>query len=181
MVFYTTALATDGFRLVENGNNNLFFAVYNNTTALSSSTTPAGSFQHGSWVHVVATFSSTPGVGIAIYINGVLSASNIATGTMSVATGKLLSFMVKSYSASGYVKGSLANIVFQNTSTPWTAAQILSLWQYGVVPAGATFIYALNQTSGTVATDSSGNSNNGTVANGIWSSTNFPTTLRLNA
>jgi hypothetical protein len=95
---------------------------------------------------------------------------------MSAAAAQLLTFNSRSFT-NYYAQSTMANIVWQNTTTSWTDAQVLDLYQSDTVPTGVTMYLAMNEGTGTTATDTSGNANNGTLTVPTWT-TDTPTKLR---
>lgn len=169
---YNTAAFTNGiFVGAGTGKSSIEVTVYNNTTILSSRSITA---VVGDWVHIAATY--LPNGTCKIYRNGVLISSATSTGTMSVATAQTLTFNSRSYSGS-YAQSSISNIVWQNTITSWTDAQVLDIYQTNKLPVGTTMYLALNEGTGTTATDTSGNGNNGTLTAPTWT-TDTPTKTR---
>ena len=160
----TSASFTDGFILSKGlGRGDIEFIAYNTTN--SGGTLRTGQISDGDWAHIVVTY--LPSGSCKIYLNGVLAQSltasnSMTTGTTSIYVGK------RSYNAT-YAGLNIDNLVWHNTATPWTAAQVLALYQSGTIPTGATAVYPLNEGGGSIAYDTSGNGNNGTITSGTWS------------
>lgn len=159
-----SASFTDGFILFRGvGRGDIDFLAYNSTN--SGGTLRTGQVSDGAWHHIAVTY--LPSGSCSIYQNGALvqtiTASNsMATGTTSIYVGR------RSYTAA-FAGLNASQLVWHNTTTPWTAAQVLALYQQGTVPTGATAVYPLSEGAGTVAYDTSGNGNNGTITSGTWS------------
>lgn len=155
---------TNGFILSRGvGRGDIDFLAYNSTN--SGGTLTTGQVSDGTWHHIAVTY--LPSGSCSIYQNGALvqtiTASNsMATGTTSIYVGR------RSYTAA-FAGLNASNLVWHNTTTPWTAAQVLALYQSGTIPTGATAVYPLSEGAGTVAYDTSGNGNDGTITSGTWS------------
>ncbi len=160
----TSAAFTDGFILNRvAGRGDIEFIGYNTTNSINTSLR-TGQVSDGQWTHIVVTY--LPSGVCRMYQNGVLvntvtATNTITTGTTSVYVGR------RSYTAA--FAGMNANqLVWHNTTTPWTAQQVQDLYNKGTVPTGATAVYPLSEGAGTVAYDTSGNGNNGTITSGTW-------------
>lgn len=125
----------------------------------------------GKWVHLV--FTHVQGSQKA-YVNGALVDSD--TAIMIDQAGQAMYFC-KSYQLTNFYSGLMSGVVFHNTTTPWTQAQITALYQNGTIPSGATCVLPLQEGAGTTAYDSSGNGNNGTITAGTFTS-DVPTKKR---
>lgn len=164
LISSNSAAFTDGFYLGRgNGRGDIEFVGYNSTNPVNT-TLRTGNVSDGVWAHVAVTY--LPSGVCNIYLNGVLAntvtaTNTITTGTTSVYVGK------RSYTAA-FAGLNASQLVWHNTTTPWTAAQVLALYQSGTVPTGATAVYPLSEGAGTVAYDTSGNGNNGTITSGTW-------------
>lgn len=118
----------------------------------------------GKWVHIVGTYKVNEA---KLYVNGALLSSDTSI-TMTAPT-QTLTFGRRSAASTNFAQVFLSNIVLHNTTTPWTATQVQALYDSGTIPTGATAVYRLTEGSGSVANDTSGNGNNGTITNGTWS------------
>jgi len=160
-----SAAFTDGFWFGKgNGRGEFEFVGYNSTNSINTALR-TGQVSDGMWAHVAVTYQ--PSGVCSIYLNGVLvntvtATNTISTGTTSIYVGR------RSYIAT-FAGLNASQLVWHNTTTPWTAAQVLALYQSGTVPTGATAVYPLNEGAGTIAYDTSGNGNNGTITSGTWS------------
>lgn len=160
LIDYSDSGPSGGMNLTVVGGNRLGFGIYNGGSITSNLSV---NLAKGTWVHVVGTYKVNE---VNLYVNGVLIGTDTST-TMSAPT-QTLTFGRRSAAASNYFGGSMSNIVWHNTTTPWTAEQVLALYQSGTVPTGATAVYPLSEGAGTVAYDTSGNGNNGTITSGTW-------------
>lgn len=165
------ATPSQGFRLVtEASTDNVYVAVSHSG---GTKYVDAGSKKfRNKWVNVV--FTHVQGAQ-KIYVNGVLTDSD--TGTMVDATGQTLTIGRNSYAATEYFSGSMSNLVFHNTTTPWTQGQVTALYTSGTIPTGATAIMPLQEGAGTTALDTSGNGNHGTITDGTYTA-DVPTKKR---
>lgn len=162
----TSAAFTDGFILSKGvGKGYIDFVAYNSTNNILSGNLWTGQVSDGSWVHIAVTY--LPSGTCAIYQNGVLAMSTTATGTM--ATGTTSVYVGKRSYTAAYAGLNVSQLVWHNTTTPWTAAQVLALYKSGTIPTGATAVYPLSEGAGSIAYDTSGNGNNGTITSGTWS------------
>lgn len=113
------------------------------------------------WTHVLVTFDGTTLTG---YVDGAASLT-VATVGGSVATTNN-EIKIGAAAAANWFSGRMLNMVI----APYmTAAQVLALYSQGTVPTGATAVYPLNEGAGSIAYDTSGNGNNGTITSGTWS------------
>lgn len=165
LVSWGTTTATDGLTIqFPTSPYALIFQIFSSTTQVLDLQV---SVQANRWTHAV--FQYQPSGACSIYVNGVVVATGTSTGTMTAPTGQSLSFAKRSY-ATTYAPCQMQNIVWQNTSTPWTVAQVWALYLNGAIPSGATFAYPLTEGMGTTAYDISGNGNNGTITSGTYTS-----------
>lgn len=171
-VSYNSAAFTDGIFISKNANSaNININVYNGGTSVYANTLNAPASQ---WIHIAVTY--LPNGTCKTYKNGVLLSSATSSGTMTAAAAQLLTFNSRSFT-NYFAQSTISNIVWQNTTTSWTDAQVLDLYQSDTVPAGVTMYLAMNEGTGTTATDTSGNGNNGTLTAPTWT-TDTPTKLR---
>jgi len=163
---YNSAAFTDGVIIARGaGKANLEVNIYNGLTNICGLNAMSNTAAKDSWIHVAVTYQ--PNGACKLYFNGNLQQSVTSTGTMSAAAAQTLVFGNRSYgdAPNGC---NLSNIVWQNTTTPWTAQQVLDLYNKGTVPTGATAVYPLNEGAGTIAYDTSGNANDGTITLPTW-------------
>jgi len=163
---YNSAGFTDGVSIVRGaGKSNIEVNIYNGITNICGLNSLSNTAAKDSWIHVAVTY--LPSGTCNLYFNGTLKQTLTSTGTMGVAAAQTLVFGNRSYvdAPNGC---NLSNIVWQNTTTPWTAQQVLDLYSKGTVPTNATAVYPLNEGAGTIAYDTSGNANNGTITSGTW-------------
>jgi len=155
---------TDGIMLLRNTTvtNKIQFLGYNSTNIMF---TVGGVALEKTWVHFAATY--LPSGTCKAYINGELVETVTATG--SIATGTTSIYFGRRANTAVFAGMNANQLVWHNTTTPWTAEQVLALYQSGTVPTGATAVYPLSEGAGTVAYDTSGNGNNGTITSGTWS------------
>jgi len=125
--------------------------------------------RYGEWMHVAFTLTGTTGL---LYINGTLDNQGATNPTSALSpVGMSLNARVdNSYPSNGQY----SNMYFYGSVL--TQTQIVSAMN-GVYPSGANRILNLNEGSGTVAYDSSGNGNNGTITSGTYVA-DTPTKLR---
>lgn len=161
---WESALNTDGFYLTSTTSQQLTFQLWNNTTG--AGTINYQSPSANTWLHVVISY--LPGSKI-LYVNGVSVASSANASAITVPAGQSLTFGKRSYAAT-FVQCQMQQVILHNTATPWTAAQVLALYQSGTIPTGATQVLLLTEGAGTVAYDTSGNGNNGTITAGTYTS-----------
>lgn len=135
---------SQGFRLVTEGGstNNMYAAISDSGGTKYCDTAKVTSYM-GQWIFIA--FTHVQGAQ-KIYVNGALL--DTTNGTMVDAVGQTLTFGRNSYTASEYYNGIMSNIVFQNTTTPWTQAQITELYNNGTIPSGATQVLPLSEGAG---------------------------------
>jgi len=171
-ISYNTASFTNGMMVAYGAGKSIIEVIaYNGAATLSNRSIAAAP---GDWVHLAATY--LPNGTCKIYRNGVLISSATSTGTMSVATAQTLTFSNRSFTPY-YARSNMSNIVWQNTTTSWTDDQVRDIYLTNKLPAGTTMYLALDEGTGTTATDTSGNSNNGTLIAPTWT-IDTPTKLR---
>lgn len=145
------------------GRGDIEFIGYNSTNSVNTSLR-SGQVSDGRWVHLAVTYLPSGVCNMyqdGVLVNTVTATNTIITGTTSIYVGR------RSYTAA-FAGLNASQLVWHNTTTPWTAAQVLALYQNGTIPTGATAVYPLNEGGGTVAYDTSGNGNNGTITSGTW-------------
>ena len=154
---------TDGVMLLRNTTqtNKIQFLGYNSTNIMF---TVGGVALEKTWVHFAATY--LPSGTCKAYINGELVETVTATG--SIATGTTSIYFGRRANTAVFAGMNANQLVWHNTTTPWTAQQVQDLYNKGTVPTGATAVYPLSEGAGTVAYDTSGNGNNGTITSGTW-------------
>ncbi len=141
----------------------------NRTSADAGAVSPPGTLAAGTWQYVVFTYSSTDGP--RIYKDGVevtyLSRS-LGSGTeVDDAAGNfLLGSWGKPSSPSGLFKGKLDDVRLYNAKL--SASEVAGLYQSVTTPPAPTPLayWKLDEGSGTVIGDSSGNNFTGTAKNG---------------
>jgi hypothetical protein len=161
----TSAAFTDGFAFSRAiGRGSIDFVGYNSTNSINSNNLNTGPLSDGVWAHTVVTY--LPSGECKIYVNGQLANTVTATGTIVTGT---TSIYVGRRSHGATFAGLNANqLVWHNTTTPWTAQQVQDLYNKGTIPTGATAVYPLSEGAGSIAYDTSGNGNNGTITSGTW-------------
>ena len=158
-----TAAFTNGFGLMAGTSTTLQSNIYSGVPA--SIYSAQMNFSPGQWIHIVQTY--LPSGVCNTYKNGVLVNSATSTGTMGATTANTIRLGSRSYIVN-CADMDASQVVWHNTTTPWTAQQVLDLYNNGTAPAGATAVYPLNEGAGTIAYDTSGNGNNGTITSGTW-------------
>lgn len=145
----------------DNGNN--FYIYFCNASGVTFGAT-LSKLPVGSWRHFVFTFDGTTSKG---YLDSVLFATS---GAQSM-TNSAGTFTIARKSAAGgnWAKAIYKDIVFQNTATAWTQAQINALYYQRAIPSGANVWYKFDNN----VNDSSGNGNTGTLTGGSYV-TNVP-------
>jgi len=123
----------------------------------------------GEWGHLVGTFDGTTS---RTYWNGVLI-KEIATGfTPNIDNCPLV---VGQFAGNSPALGQHRETFLYNRVL--TLEEIKDIYYNGKYAASPTVLYMLDDGSGSTATDSSGNSNNGTITSPSWS-TDVPITVR---
>ena len=136
----------------------------------------------GLWHHVVGTWSSSSDE-IKIYLDGTLKATTTGLGTWS---GTLVDAdLGQNLTGGGFYKGKMSNVALFNTVLSLANVQYIQNRSNAVATrfypmditnmSGLKAYYRLGLGSGTVALDSSGNGNNGTLVNTPTWSTTTPT------
>lgn len=152
-----------GFR----ANNGILFGFYSDDYNFSNSKA-----SDGRWHHWAFSFQSASRIR-SVYCDGVLLGTNTSAaqfaGNTTMAIGR-------------YVPGS-NNYLQGNISSLYIYASLLQQPQIvnamnGNYPTGAAAIYLLQEGSGTIAYDSSGNGNNGTINSGVGYNLDVPVRTR---
>jgi hypothetical protein len=170
-VSYNSAAFTDGIFISKNaGSGNININVYNGTGAVYANTLLAPASQ---WIHIAVTY--LPNGTCKTYKNGVLLSSATSSGTMTAAAAQLLTFNSRSFT-NYFAQSTMSNIVWQNTTTSWTDDQVRDIYQTNKLPAGTTMYLALGEGAGSIAYDTSGNANNGTITSPTWTRETFTRT-----
>lgn len=123
------------------------------------------------WTHVV--FILEAGVGYSFYINGVLDRSESVPGLVIGNYGSSDSaFGAKLDSGASFFKGQIDDVRLYNRVL--TAAEVSAMYKSGQVTrktvsnSGLVGYWPLNEGTGTVAGDSSGNGNVGSISGATW-------------
>jgi hypothetical protein len=162
-VSYNSVAFTDGIFISKNaGSGNININVYNGAGAVYGNTLVAPASQ---WIHIAITY--LPNGTCKTYKNGVLLSSATSSGTMTAAAAQLLTFNSRSFT-NYFAQSTMSNIVWQNTATSWTDDQVRDIYQTNKLPAGTTMYLALGEGAGSIAYDTSGNANNGTITSPTW-------------
>lgn len=169
IVSYRTDATNDGFAITRNSLNRLVAQVFNASTVTASLSNPNGAFPIGGWHHYILTFKPNEA---KIYLDRVLAGTDTSC-SMTAPTGATLTMGKNSYAGSGFSANVMKDFIFQNTATPWTQTEIDDLFYKRVIPTGADVWYKLNEN----VTDSSSNSNDGTLTGGTYS-TNVPSQFK---
>ncbi len=151
--------------IAQNGKPNLFF--YNVGSGVNANTV----LSTGVWHHIVGTYDGTTE---KIYIDGVLDNSNSASGDVADNVGAAVT-LGHTPENSAYLNGFLDDVRIYNRSL--SATEVRALYDVGnpdkvntaqgdSLEQGLAGYWKLDDASGTTATDSSGNANNGTLTNG---------------
>lgn len=158
-----SAAFTDGFYLGRgNGRGDIEFIGYNTTNPVNPPLR-TGNVSDSVWAHVAVTY--LPSGSCSIYLNGALASTVTATNTISTGTATI--YVGRRSYAATFAGLNANNLVWHNTTTPWTAQQVSDLYN-GTVPTGATAVYPLSEGAGSIAYDTSGNGNDGTITSGTW-------------
>lgn len=117
------------------------------------------------WIHLAGSYSGGANGTYKLYINGILQYSNTPVHTPSITAA---AFAINNYANSASHKTyGYYNEAFCATSE-LTQTQIYNL-AYGISIPTLALYWKMNDGSGTMVADSSGNSNNGTITGGTWS------------
>lgn len=141
-----------------NSSQRLNFHLTINGTLYDGTVGSAGSFA-GKWFHSVMDFDGTTLRG---YLNGAL----VATGSVSGA----ITLTDNSITVGGQISSNAfwGNICQFFVSSHLSAQQIAGIAANGTYPSGLVGLYYMNEGSGTTLYDNSGNGNNLTLSNGLW-------------
>jgi hypothetical protein len=155
----------DSYAIRVQTNGNIQFFYYNGTTWKSIITTGVN-VRDGAWHHIVGQKTSTA---LQIYVDGISKASTPNTGTIAYTQGTGL--FIGKHGNGGTIYdfvGSIDDVRIYNRAL--SNQEVLDLYNNTstVISNGLQFQYALNEGSGTIATDASGNGNNGTISGATW-------------
>jgi hypothetical protein len=141
----------------ENGNYRWFV----NTTSGYSDVTLGGPAPVNQWIHLVGTYDGST---VKLYANGVLQFSSPHSGTIPTDTTGLTigaKYHDAAHTPADAFNGKIDEVNVYTQAL--TAQDVAALYQ---TRSGPIVRLKLDETSGTTASDSSGNSNNGTLQNG---------------
>jgi hypothetical protein len=150
-------------RVETNGNIRLFY--YNGSSWNSIKTTGVNVLD-GAWHHIVGQKTSTA---LQIYVDGISKASTPNTGTIAYTRGTDLFIGRHGDGVDNYnFNGIIDDIRIYNRAL--SNQEVLDLYNNAstVITNGLQSHYALNEGTGTIATDASGNGNNGTINGATW-------------
>jgi hypothetical protein len=157
--------ASDDYTLSMSTVGALYFDIKNG--AGTRSTVQSNSaLKAGSWYAIACTWDGTSqAAGMKLYINGALDNQNTAAFNAPTTSGQ--PFRLGSYPAGGWwLAGNLAEPRVYNRAL--SAAEVTAWALAGVVPAGPVGEWLFAEGGGTVAKDSSGNGNDGTITNAVY-------------
>ena len=138
------------------GNTALRAGYYNGSSYIGARS--SSMLSPGQWYHGVYTFDGTNG---NIYINGVLDNASTNSPSGSSTTSLRIGDAVNG------VRGNVSKAVVYNRAV--TAEEVASIYAGGNIPtSGLQANYPLSEGAGTIAYDTSGNGNNGTITSGTW-------------
>lgn len=171
---YDLAFATSGggtvcpYVGIDNGSFSLGY-----TGFISTSSVKAANYI-GKWAHLAGSYSGGSAGTFRLYLNGRQIHSQTIAGTPSLVNGP---FLLNNYlSSSTYQLYANFAEVFWATSE-LTETEIYNL-AFGIATPTLAGYWKLDEGSGNVAADSSGNGNNGTIFSGTWAG-NVPASARL--
>lgn len=158
----TDAATKNGFRFVHDAGSSGFYCLVSNASSIAYSG-PNKKTNVGIWDNYTITYN---GSNLKLYINTVLQ----ATGTGSMTTPARQFYMcVDAGGSTIFSNVVIKDFIFQNTTTPWTQAQINALYYQRQIPTGANVWYKFDNN----VNDSTGNGNTGTLTGGTYT-TNVP-------
>jgi len=159
----TGGAGTGGFYFKVGSSNVVGFAV----NAGTDRTSATNSVPLGQWTHALVTVASDATV--TFYINGVASGTPVTTSALSNITTTANLIIGDRADTARSFNGFIDEPRIWNVAL--TQAQITALYQQGTVPTtGLVAEYKFNEGSGTLATDSSGNGNTGTITGATYTS-----------
>lgn len=139
-----------------------FVAMYlYNAVNSASSQISTRQVKPGDWSHVICQWTQST---VSFYIDNV-SAGGGAISAWTAPTSTTPRIMSSSTGFS-WSKGSVSNFIYAD-NTQWTADQRTAIYN-GTAPAGASVVLPLSEGAGSIAYDTSGNANNGTITSGTW-------------
>lgn len=143
----------------------------------ASSATSAGIVPYNVWAFLVIEMVGTSA---NIYVNDMVTPRTTIT-----VTRKADSTLFTRFAAEGFSTGATERRIRGNIKTIFATNSVLTADQKYAIMNGTgvppvSLLYKLDENTGTTATDSSGNGNNGTITNGTWS-TDTPSKLRTAA
>lgn len=147
----------DGFTILEITGGKTEFASRNG--AVVTGAIDSNRNINGELCHYVLTFDGTVA---KMYENGVLVGTD-SSSTMSAPSLTALYIGRRSASSANFWNGKLGELVFQNSTTPWTQAQVSDLYYNGIIPSGSSYWLFADD-----VLDGSGNGNHGTLTGGTY-------------
>lgn len=160
--------SSNGIRILLNTNASRFVTCDSGNGSFLSANTKIGGIIPAEWMHIVYTYNGTTG---DQYLNGILQTSTPQNFTAP--TGQTFTLGRNSSASSSFGRFLMKDFIYK-PGTPFTQAEITSLYANGTVPSGVTCNISFDGT----ANDSSGNGNNATL-NGtsyVTSKPSFATT-----
>ena len=121
----------------------------------------ASNFTDGNWHHVAAVYD---GATRKMYVDGILVGTDNKTGSVYFGTPANTN-IGSNFPYNEYFKGNLDEVRFWNIARTQTQIQNAMNSPLPNNTVGLTAYYEFNDTTGTIAADSSGNGNNGTMVN----------------
>lgn len=161
-----TAGFTNGFVFVRSaGKSNVEVNVYNASTNIAALNQAINTAPANEWLHIVVTY--LPNGTCNLYLNGTLKQTLTSTGAMGATPANTVTIGNRSYT-NAFTGLVLKNFVWQNTTTSWTQEQVTALYNNNTIPTGADVAWNFDEGAGSIAYDSSGNGNDGTITAPIW-------------
>ena len=137
------------------GNTALRAGYYNGSSYIGARS--SSMLSPGQWYHGVYTFDGTNG---NIYINGVLDNASTNSPSGSSTTSLRIGDAVNG------VRGNVSKAVVYNRAV--TAEEVASIYAGNIPTSGLQANYPLSEGAGSIAYDTSGNGNNGTITSPTW-------------
>lgn len=156
----------DGFTIVASSTiaNCLEYVIRNGAAAVAQVVAPVASLN--TWYHVVLTYEVNSS---KFYINGIQVGATDTSCTMAAAAATTLTVGRRAPSPANFFNGVMSQFLFYNNKV-LTQQEINNLYYSGIIPSSSTSLLPLDNGAGSIAYDTSGNGNNGTITGATYTS-----------
>lgn len=174
LVYKFNGDTTRGFMMTwGNTSRKVSFQLFTTGGSTQAAVVSSGSYQNGQWIHAVAMRENSVN---KLYVNGASAGST--TGAIADVSGSAAMRIGATLTPDRFFTGFMDDLRIYSRAL--TESEIAELYYAGTNPDSQSLAgwYKMDEGSGTTATDSSPNANNGSITNGAYS-TDVPFGVRI--